>query len=137
MSFILPVMNIIKVTSLKGWTKMIDFKPFYQKEDPDPVSCRTSNVGPVLDGSDRQMYYCLVDDIESTDVHYCEIQDYECRYVLPSAFESVGKDPEEEIPYSAHAETELTSFFPLETRAKGGQRQRGEQPQLTLDPPER
>lgn len=115
---------------------MIDFKPFYQKEDQDPASCGTSNVGAVLDGSDRRMYYCLVDDVESTEVHYCEIEDYECRYVLPGAFESIGKEPEEETPYSANAEPDLASYFPLETRGKGTQR-RGERPQLTLDPPKR
>jgi hypothetical protein len=116
---------------------MIDFKSFYRKEDPDPTSCRTSNVGAVLQASDRQMYYCLVDDIESAEVHYCEIEDYECRYVLPSAFESIGKDPEEETPYSAHAAPELPSIPSRETRAIGAPRRRGQQPQLTLDPPER
>jgi hypothetical protein len=116
---------------------MIDLKPFYQKDELDAINCRTSKVGAVMPGGDQQMYYCVVDEVESSEVHYCEIEDYECRYLLPSAFESIEKEPEEETSYSANADPDLSSFIPLDARSKEARRRNDQPLQLTLDPTER
>jgi hypothetical protein len=110
---------------------MIDLKPFHAQPDPDPMNCRTSRVGAVMPGDDQQMYYCVVDEIESSEIHYCEIDEYECRYVLPSAFDSIGKEPEEKETPTYSADVPLPPG--VHQRRQGNERPR----RLSLDLPER
>lgn len=50
----------------------------YGNMDPDLTRCRTSSVGAVIPGANREMYYCRIDNAD-------------CRYAMPVGFDYVCK----------------------------------------------
>jgi len=61
----------------------------HEKTDPDWTHCRTSSVGALMPGSNKEMFYC---SIENADCRYALSigYDYVCKHSKSHAFAAPG-----------------------------------------------
>jgi hypothetical protein len=85
------------ITGFKGGA-MHKLSRSYEKIDPDLAKCQTSGVGAVIPGTNREMYYCRIDNAD-------------CRYAMPVGFDYVCKHPESHaFLISEDADPEMSSL---------------------------